>query len=139
MTDFTRRDALALAGSAAAFTLLPALPVSAMAEDAIAEFTGGAAVTEGGVDLTAPEIAENGNTVPLEVAAAGATAILVVATANPNPKVAEFTFGALGAPRAATRIRLAGTQDVIAIAKMPDGAFKMARRNVNVTIGGCGS
>jgi sulfur-oxidizing protein SoxY len=39
---------------------------------------------------------------------------------------------------ASTRIRLAGEQDVIAIARMPDGTFKQARQNVRVTIGGCG-
>jgi sulfur-oxidizing protein SoxY len=43
-----------------------------------------------------------------------------------------------GRQAASTRIRLAGEQDVIAIARMPDGSFKQARQNVRVTIGGCG-
>ena len=53
--------------------------------------------------------------------------------------VATFTFGELaGAHSASTRIRLAGTQDVIAIAQMADGSFAKASSNVKVTIGGCG-
>ncbi|OWU83513.1 sulfur oxidation protein SoxY [Oceanicola sp. 22II-s10i] len=136
--SFTRRDTLALGAGAALMTFLP-FRVNAAAEDAIAAFTGGAAVTDGGVDLTAPEIAENGNTVPIEVGAEGAAAILLLATGNPTPGVATFTFGPLaGASRAATRIRLAGTQDVVAIAKMADGSFARASKTVKVTIGGCG-
>jgi sulfur-oxidizing protein SoxY len=53
--------------------------------------------------------------------------------------VGTFTFGPLAASQtAATRIRLASTQDVIAIAKMVDGSFVQATKNVKVTIGGCG-
>ncbi|MEH6728526.1 MAG: thiosulfate oxidation carrier protein SoxY, partial [Hyphomicrobiales bacterium] len=48
-------------------------------------------------------------------------------------------FGPLAASHSAsTRMRLAGTQDVIAIAKMPDGSFIRAANQVKVTIGGCG-
>jgi sulfur-oxidizing protein SoxY len=53
--------------------------------------------------------------------------------------VGTFTFGPLAASQSAsTRIRLASTQDVIAIAKMADGSFVQATNNVKVTIGGCG-
>lgn len=135
----TRRDVMVMGAGAAALAMLPALPASAAADEAIAAFTGGADVMDGGVDLTAPEIAENGNTVPMEVAAEGATAIVLIASGNPSPTVATFKFGpAAGASRAATRIRLAGTQDVIAVAKMADGSFHKATKNVKVTIGGCG-
>jgi sulfur-oxidizing protein SoxY len=123
---------------AAALTLLP-IRATAAVEDAIAAFTGGAEIGEGGIILTAPEIAENGNTVPIEVDAPGAAAIMILATGNPNPDVATFNFGPLAASQAAsTRIRLAGTQDVIAIAKMADGSFVQASSTVKVTIGGCG-
>ncbi|MEC7298846.1 MAG: thiosulfate oxidation carrier protein SoxY [Pseudomonadota bacterium] len=136
--SITRRDTLALGLGAAALTILP-FRLSAATEDAIAAFTGGADVAEGGVDLTAPEIAENGNTVPIAVSAEGAAAILVLATGNPTPGVAEFKFGPLaGSHSASTRIRLAGTQDVVAIAKMADGSFARASKTVKVTIGGCG-
>jgi len=136
--SFTRREAIVLGAGAALAGFLP-MSVNAAAEDAIAAFTGGAAVTEGGIDLIAPEIAENGNTVPIQVGAEGAVSIMLLAAGNPTPGVATFTFGELaGAHMASTRIRLAGTQDVVAVAKMADGSFKQASANVKVTIGGCG-
>jgi sulfur-oxidizing protein SoxY len=105
----------------------------------IAELTGGASLGEGTIKLNTPEIAENGNTVPVDVSAEGATDIIVLAAGNPNPGVVTFHFGPLAAAAAgSTRIRLAKTQDVIAVAKMADGSFKMATRQVKVTIGGCG-
>ena len=136
--NLTRRDTLAMGLGAAALTLLP-LRASAMTEDAIAAFTGGADVGDAGITLTAPEIAENGNTVPIAVDAPGAAAIMILAAGNPLPAVATFNFGTLAASQSAsTRIRLAGTQDVIAIAKMADGSFAQASSTVKVTIGGCG-
>ncbi|SER01665.1 thiosulfate oxidation carrier protein SoxY [Thalassovita taeanensis] len=136
--EFSRRDTLALGLGAMALTMLP-FRAHAATDDAIAAFTGGADIAEGGVTLTAPEIAENGNTVPISVAAEGASAIMVLATGNPTPGVATFNFGELaGAHSASTRIRLAGTQDVVAIAKMADGSFAKASSTVKVTIGGCG-
>ncbi len=136
--ELSRRETLALGLGAAFLTIMP-LQANAAAEDAIAAFTGGADMADGGVTLTAPEIAENGNTVPIEVSAPGAAAILIVAAGNPEPGVATFNFGPLAAEQAAsTRIRLAGTQDVIAVAKMADGSFAKASATVKVTIGGCG-
>ncbi|MGX0978690.1 sulfur-oxidizing protein SoxY [Roseovarius sp. MBR-51] len=134
----TRRNVMIMgAGAFVAFGL--PMRATAAAEDRIAEFTGGAAMGDSGITLTAPEIAENGNTVPIEVAAPGAVEILVLATGNPTPGVATFKFGPLAASQtASTRIRLAGTQDVVAIAKMSDGSFAKASSNVKVTIGGCG-
>ncbi|PTW50931.1 MULTISPECIES: thiosulfate oxidation carrier protein SoxY [Rhodovulum] len=137
--EFTRRGAMALGAGLAAALMLPARALRAAADDKIAEFTGGAAMGEGGITLTTPEIAENGNTVPIEVSAPGAVEILVLASANPTPDVARVSFGPLaGAQRLSTRIRLGGTQDVIAIAKMGDGSFQRAANTVKVTIGGCG-
>ena len=139
--QLTRRETLALgvgAGVALAFGL-PASPARAATDEAIAAITGGADVTEGGITLTAPEIAENGNTVPIEVSADGASEITILAAGNPLPGVATFKFGPLAGSRSgSTRIRLAKTQDVIAIAKMEDGSFAKAVATVKVTIGGCG-
>lgn len=136
--SLSRRDALMLGLGAAALSFMP-FRASAAVDDLIATFTGGAAVGEGGLTLTAPEIAENGNTVPVTVAAPGAVSILMLAAGNPTPPVATFNFGPqAGAQAASTRIRLAGTQDVIAIAKMADGSFTRASATVKVTIGGCG-
>ena len=136
--NLTRRDTMALGLGAAALALLP-IRATAMTEDAIAAFTGGAEVGDSGITLTAPEIAENGNTVPISVDAPGASEILVLAAGNPLPGVATFKFGPLsGSQSAATRIRLAKSQDVIAVAKMADGSFVQASAAVKVTIGGCG-
>jgi len=138
---FTRRQAITFGAGALALGMLPrgAFAAGDAVQDAIAAFTGGATPSEGGIDLNTPEIAENGNTVPVEVSAEGASDIILIATNNPNPGIATFHFGALAAASAAsTRIRLARTQDVIAVAKMADGSFRMASRTVKVTIGGCG-
>lgn len=136
----TRRNLLILSSAGMAATAMGSLPAFAsLTDDAITELTGSAALGEGAITLTAPEIAENGNTVPVEVSAPGAVAITLFADGNPVPNVATFTFGPLSASRSAsTRIRLATTQNVVAIAQMEDGSFQKASANVKVTIGGCG-
>ncbi|TMV15068.1 thiosulfate oxidation carrier protein SoxY [Arenibacterium halophilum] len=137
--EFTRRETLALGLGAAAMMVLPLRANASATDDLIAEFTGGADLADTGITLTAPEIAENGNTVPIEVSAPGASEIVVFATGNPVPPVAQFSFGPLaGSQTAATRIRLAKTQDVVAVARMADGSFARATQLVKVTIGGCG-
>ena len=137
--DFTRRETLALGGAAVLTFVLPFRANAATTDELINEFTGGADIGDSGVELTAPEIAENGNTVPITVSAPGASAIMVLATGNPTPPVATFNFGPLAASQtASTRIRLAGTQDVVAIAKLEDGSFARSAKTVKVTIGGCG-
>ncbi len=136
--NLTRRDTILVAAGATAAAMLP-LRASAAIEDVINDFTGGADIGSGDVTLTAPEIAENGNTVPIEVSAPGATSVIVLASGNPTPNVATFNFGPLAASQnASTRIRLAGTQEVVAIAKMADGSFVRDAKEVKVTIGGCG-
>ena len=143
---FTRRETMAMGAAGIGALTLGFMPGRASAEshtaltdEAIQAFTGGADIAEGGVELTAPEIAENGNTVPIAVSAEGASEIMVLALGNPTPGVATFKFGELaGSHSASTRIRLAGTQDVIAIAKLEDGSFGKATSTVKVTIGGCG-
>lgn len=136
--ELTRRQTLIVGLGAAAATMLPLRAMAAL-EDDIAAFTGGAEVGEGGITLNAPEIAENGNTVPIEVSAPGAVSIAVYAAGNPVPAVATFNFGPLAASQSAsTRIRLAKTQDVVAVAKMADGSFVQTSQTVKVTIGGCG-
>ncbi len=140
--QLNRRSFGLLAAAAAGATALPraAFADEALVKEAIMAFTGGVEPTEGGVTLGAPEIAENGNTVPIEVSAGdGTEAIMILAAGNPNPGVATFHFTKLsGEIAATTRIRLAKTQDVIAVARLGDGSFGMTRREVKVTIGGCG-
>jgi sulfur-oxidizing protein SoxY len=139
--NLSRRQTLAMGGAVATVTLLPlsfahATPESAMAQTSA--FTGGADAGEGNITLTAPEIAENGNTVPISVSAPGAVSILIVAEGNPNPDVATFHFGEMAESSASTRIRLAGTQNIVAVAQMADGSFIKTAASVKVTIGGCG-
>lgn len=138
--ELTRRNFIALGSGTFALASMAALPAFAnLTDDAIAELTGGAEIGEGAVTITAPEIAENGNTVPVGVSAPGAVEITVYADGNPVPNVATFKFGPMSASRSAsTRIRLAKTQNVVAVAKMEDGSFQMAKVEVKVTIGGCG-
>ena len=138
--SFTRREFMVLSASSLAALGLSGFTAQATAtDDAMMAFTGGAEPGEGGLTLTTPEIAENGNTVPIEVDAPGAVSIAVFATGNPLPGVATFNFGPLsGSQSGSTRIRLAKTQDVVAIAKMEDGSFVKASATVKVTIGGCG-
>lgn len=136
----TRRNLLISSSAGVAALAMGSLPAFAsLTDDAIAEFTGGAEMGEGALTIDAPEIAENGNTVPISVDAPGASEVMLLADGNPLPAVATFAFGPLAASReASTRIRLAQTQNVIAVAKMEDGSFQKASANVKVTIGGCG-
>ena len=138
--ELTRRSAIIMGAGALVAASMPKFAAAATSsEELIAAFTGGAEIGTGDIELTAPEIAENGNTVPIEVSSDSAAEILVLAMGNPTPSVATFKFGKLAASRAAsTRIRLAGTQDVVAIAKLEDGSFVQASSTVKVTIGGCG-
>jgi sulfur-oxidizing protein SoxY len=142
-----RREALAAVGAFAAGVGSAAGPAHALNDYAeqIAKFTGGKMPVEGRVKLELPELAENGNTVPLSVAVDGPSGegayvqeILVVAPANPNARVIRFRFSSMSIPEASTRVRLAATQDVIAVARMSDGTFFSASRQIKVTIGGCG-
>ena len=138
--EVTRRDTMVIGGAAALTTILPSLSSAAIpVNELIMGVTGGADAATSGIDLTAPEIAENGNTVPISVDAPGAVVFTIMAAGNPLPGVAKFKFGDGAAAQAATtRIRLAGTQDVVAVAEMADGSFAAVSKMVKVTIGGCG-
>jgi len=138
--ELIRRNLMAMGSAAFAAYGLGVLPAFAsLTDDEIAKITGGAETTAGDLSITAPEIAENGNTVPITVSAPGAVMVAVFADGNPVPNVATFNFGPLNPTRtASTRIRLATTQNVVAVAKMEDGSFQRASAEVKVTIGGCG-
>ncbi|MDJ0930489.1 thiosulfate oxidation carrier protein SoxY [Breoghania sp.] len=144
-----RREALAIAGGALAFAVTGARMAWATAEDtykAIMAFTGGAEPATGRITLNAPEIAENGNTVPISVSVESpmsaedhVASVTILAEGNPNPETVTFHFTAMsGEAMASTRIRLAKTQNVIALAKMSDRSVFIDTKEVKVTIGGCG-
>ncbi len=147
-SGLSRRQVLATAGVAALVGLGagPARAAPADARAALDALIGGRKPQPGRVVIGLPEIAENGNTVPLSVAVEGdmtasgyVKSIHVVAEGNPRPNVASFHFTARsGKARVSTRMRLAKTQNVVAVAEMSDGSVYEASRQVKVTIGGCG-
>jgi sulfur-oxidizing protein SoxY len=116
-------------------------------ETAVAAITGGKAlVASAKVKMEAPEIAENGAVVPVKVTVESpmsandyVKAIHVLASKNGNVRCANiYLTPANGEAFFGTRVKLGGTQDVVAIAEMSDGTFLSAKQNVKVTIGGCG-
>jgi len=117
------------------------------AEAAIAEVLGDREPVEDRISLKLPEIAEDGHTVPLKVevespmtAEDHVVAVHIFADGNPHPTVTKLTFTPRsGEAIVSTRIRLARTQTVRALAEMSDGSVFATARHVNVTIGGCGS
>jgi len=107
----------------------------------------GAAAQPGRIRLTAPEIAENGNTVPVTVSvdspmteADHVTAIHVLAERNPQPGVLSATLTPLsGKAEVSFRMRLSESQAITVMAQMSDGSAWTTSRQVIVTLGGCGS
>lgn len=143
----TRREAFIGAALSVNLTGLSVLAQSRNdSADLIQKFTGGIKPIEGKIKLDVPEIAENGNTVPVTVSvdspmtvASHVKEIFVLADANPRGGVATFKFMPdVSVAEANIRVRLAETQNVIAVAKMSDGTYIMAAKQVKVTIGGCG-
>ena len=123
---------------------LLAAPEQVAAE--IKKLYGDKKLAEGKIKLDLPTIAENGLVVPLNFevespmsATDYVKAVRFFAEGNPNPQIADFQFTPL-APKAAAqiRIRLAQTQNIIAVAEMSDGSLYTAKKEVKVTIGGCG-
>ena len=147
---FNRRQALALGAGAMTAAVLGAERSGARARTTPTRRSRNSPAArppvQGKVKLDLPEIAENGNTVPMTVTVESpmteqshVTDVLIVADENPRSGVVTFHFSpASGVAEANTRIRLAATQDVIAVAKMNDGSVFMASKQVKVTIGGCG-
>jgi sulfur-oxidizing protein SoxY len=150
MPKLTRRAALAVGAGAVTLSVVGwsqgAQAAAKEAADEVAKFTGGKEATKGKITIELPEIAENGNTVPLTVSVdAPMTAdnyvsdVLVVSEGNPNPGVVTFHFTPLsGKAEAQTRIRLAATQNIVVVAKTSKGEFYTGQKQVKVTIGGCG-
>jgi sulfur-oxidizing protein SoxY len=115
--------------------------------DALAAFLDGREVIGSGIVLEAPEVAENGNMVGVSIEVESPMTAddhvrqaVLLSTRNPVAEVARFHFTPLsGRAFAATRIRLAESQEVVALAEMADGSLRRASRLVRVTVGGCGA
>jgi sulfur-oxidizing protein SoxY len=153
----SRREFLAAAGALAASLAAGLLRARAQEpavsgrtpqfEAALKSITGDNVAEEASVTVDLPEIAENGNIVPYKLAVESPMTdtdyvqrLHLLSTANPQAGVATFHFTPQSGKAAVMgRMRLAKTQDVVAVAVTSTGKFMMGKRNVMVTIGGCGN
>jgi sulfur-oxidizing protein SoxY len=138
----TRRHTLLAAG---AVLLRPAHATPESLQTALKAFTGGAAVANGKVSLEIAPLVENGNAVPVVVSVASPMTasehvkrIALFTERNPQPDVAVFHLGPV-CPRAqvATRMRMATSQTVVAVAELSDGSLWQHQVNVLVTLAAC--
>ncbi len=150
--EISRRSALELIGGGVVTALLAgtfadvAKADAKLLAEAIKKAVGDGAMKEGKITLDLPEIAENGNTVPVGFSVESpmteadyVKSVHLFAEKNPAADVASVHFTpASGVAKAALRIRMAGTQNVVAVAEMSDGTLYTAKKLVKVTIGGCG-
>lgn len=90
--------------------------------------------------LKAPDIAENGAVVPVDVVSniPNTISIAVLADKNPFPLSAAFDFANGAMPEISVRLKLSQTSNVKAVAKTADGKYYTAQKEVKVTVGGCG-
>lgn len=147
----SRRDLLKAAGAVAGCTALASMPSqparatpAAMAE-AVRNFVGEARVTKGKVTLDIPPLVENGNSVPCAVSVDSAMTkadyvkvIHIFNEKNPQPHIISVTLGPrAGRAEFSTRIRLADSQTVTAIAELSDGTFWSGTADVIVTLAAC--
>lgn len=145
----TRRVALATAGMALVVAAIaPRLAVAKPAdvEAELVKLFADRKPVMGRIKLDLPAIAENGLVVPVGIdvespmtEADHVKAVHIWADGNPLPGVVSFFFTpACGKASASTRMRLAQTQNIVAVAEMSDGKLFTVRQEVKVTIGGCG-
>ena len=147
----TRRRFLGLAGSAAVLgavpvvTLRPAEATPAMLATAIRNVVGTAVVRTGKIKLDIPPLVENGNTVPMTVSVSSpmtsedfVKSIHVFNEKNPQPNIGNYYLGPrAGRAQISTRIRLADSQKVVAIARLSDDSFWSTSVDVVVTLAAC--
>jgi sulfur-oxidizing protein SoxY len=148
----TRRDflisAASLAGAVGLVTVLPVTAANATPESmqaAIKKVVGSVPLRKGKVTLTLPPIVENGNSVSLDVAVESpmtpvnyVKAIHVFNEKNPQSNVISAHLGPrAGQARISTRMRLADSQHIMAVAAMSDGTFWSDEIEVIVTIAAC--
>ena len=143
-----RRRFVAMLAGVAALPLLPASRARAAENDLaplIAKITGGARVAEGRVRVDTPRLADNGHSVPVKLAvdspmsaADHVRTITLLSDRNPRPLIATYHLGPKsGKAVIATRVRLNGTQQLVAIAQLSDGSFWSGTAEVVVTESTC--
>ncbi|HEX9525630.1 MAG TPA: SoxY-related AACIE arm protein [Reyranella sp.] len=141
----TRRAFLAGAAIVSVLPLASARATPEAMAAAIKEVVGGATIREGRVKLDLPPLVENGNVVPLTVSvespmtpADHVKAVHVFNEKNPQPHVFSARLGPYnGKAVIATRIKLADSQKIVAIAETSSGAFWSASADVIVTLAAC--
>jgi sulfur-oxidizing protein SoxY len=149
--ESTRRQFIGLVGGAAVIGAVPivtlrraeATPATLAA--AIRSVVGTAELQTGKVELDVPPLVENGNTVPMTVSVSSpmtpndyVRSIHVFNEKNPQPNIGNFYLGArAGRAQVSTRIRLADSQKIVAIAHLSDGTFWSASADVVVTLAAC--
>ena len=147
----SRRQFLGLAGGAAVMGAVPIVTVRpseatpAMLAGAIRNVVGSAVVQTGRVKIDVPPLVENGNTVPMTVSVTNpmtaddyVKSIHVFNEKNPQPNVGNFYLGPrAGRAQISTRIRLADSQKIVAIARLSDGSFWSVSADVVVTLAAC--
>ena len=141
----SRRDALLLGAAASLVAAVPALATPEEMSEAVRLFTRGAEVKSGRVRLDLPPLVENGNAAPLSVAVESPMSeadhvrrIAVFNERNPQPNVLTVHFGPRsGRATLSTRIRLANSQRISAVAEMSDGSFWSGAADVIVTLAAC--
>ena len=147
----TRRQFLEFAGAAAVIGAVPTVSMRtaeatpASLATAIRNVTGSAVVRIGKVKLDIPPLIENGNTVPMTVSVSSpmtsddyVKSIHVFNEKNPQPNIGNFHLGPrAGRAQISTRIRLADTQKIVAIARLSDDSFWSVSVDVVVTLAAC--
>jgi len=150
-SHLSRRQMLQFAGGAAVYgalpiiTARPAEATPAMLASAIRDLVGEATVKVGKVKLEIPPLVENGNTVPMTVSVDSpmtaddhVKSVHVFNEKNPQPNIGNFHLGPrAGRAKVTTRIRLADSQKVTAIAQLSDGSFWSGSVDVIVTLAAC--
>ena len=108
--------------------------------DAVAAFGGSVPVASKDVTLTAPDIAENGAVVPLGLATTlpNVKHLLILVEKNPSALVAMFNVSDAVEANFATRAKMGQSSDVYAVAITNDGKAFFTKKEVKVTLGGCG-
>lgn len=132
-------------GLGAALTVRPALASPEELAAAMKAFAAGASVRQGRIHLEVAQLVDNGNAVPLSVSVQSpmtaqdhVTEIALFNEKNPQREIAFFTLGPMaGVAKVSTRIRLATTQTLVAMARMNDGSIWSASADVFVTLAAC--
>jgi sulfur-oxidizing protein SoxY len=142
------RQSAAVAGMLAATGLFPrdafAWSTAAFEAKSVADvakaFGAGAPTESKDVTLTGPDIAENGAVVPFVVGTtlAGVKHVLLLVEKNPATLVAKFDVSDAVDPNFSTRAKMGQSSDVYAVAITKDGKALFAKKEVKVTLGGCG-